>query len=558
MPTRLPSATRRGVLRLAATGALAAATGGTLTACSGSGAAPGASATPVTGGTVRWGAETEPVTLNPQLSMQNAVRPQLRNVFDSYLYKDPDGVYHPWLAESYEVGDDGLSVTLVLKEGVTFSDGEALDAAAVIANFDLLTSSGYKAGQTVSRRNLASWVQGGDERTVVFTLSAPDVLFLDYLAGPGVVPLSPSSLNHADLEAGGVNIHGTGPFVITDYRKGEGLRLTRREDYAWGPEALTGRQGPAHLETIEISYLPEASARIGALQSDQLDLIDGVAAQYVAQLDGVDGFSYQKVLNPGVPYSYHLNTSKPPLDDIRVRRALQQGVDYAALIDSLYYATAERAWGPVSTASPFYDEALTGALPYDAAAANALLDEAGWTGRDAEGYRTKDGTRLTVRTASDSQWIRDSRDALNLAIADALRTGLGVELVYRAVDSGSATALLDANDYEIYDQVYSASDIAQGLDAFFNSDPAKGTMNYGHVADDQLDQWLDEARALTDTAERTRIYNQVQSYVLNDLAALVPIYIPANSVATAAGTHGVLLDVAGGNIAAFYNVFVSK
>ena len=85
MPTRLPSATRRGVLRLAATGALAAATGATLTACSGSGAAPGASATPVTGGTVRWGAETEPVTLNPQLSMQNAVRPQLRNVFDSYL-----------------------------------------------------------------------------------------------------------------------------------------------------------------------------------------------------------------------------------------------------------------------------------------------------------------------------------------------------------------------------------------------------------------------------------------------------------------------------------------
>ena len=104
-------------LFLAGLTASAAAAAAGLAACS-----SGSSGEPVNGGTLRFGFETEPATLNPQLSSQDTVTPLLRNAFDSYVYRDADGVYHPWLAESYELSQDGLTLTLVLREGVTFSD----------------------------------------------------------------------------------------------------------------------------------------------------------------------------------------------------------------------------------------------------------------------------------------------------------------------------------------------------------------------------------------------------------------------------------------------------
>ena len=347
--------------------AAAAATG--LAACS-----SGSSGEPVNGGTLRFGFETEPATLNPQLSSQDTVTPLLRNAFDSYLYRDADGVYHPWLAESYELSQDGLTLTLVLREDVTFSDGETLTADAVVKNFEKFTQKDYTATNRVGRASLASW-KASDERTVVFTLSQPDNLSLAYLSSVGATPLSPAALSSGDLKAGGPGIAGIGPFTITDYQQGSSLTFTRREDYAWAPEDLTGRQGAAYLDAVEVSFLPEASTRVGSLQSGQVDIIYGVPAQNVAALDGVGGFSYEEVLNSGTPYSLYLNISKSPLDDVRVRRAFQQAVDLDTLVDSVYYSTAKRAWSAISPVSSFYDSSLEGtSIAFDVDAANALLD----------------------------------------------------------------------------------------------------------------------------------------------------------------------------------------
>ena len=539
-------------LFLAGLTASAAAAAAGLAACS-----SGSSGEPVNGGTLRFGFETEPATLNPQLSSQDTVTPLLRNAFDSYLYRDADGVYHPWLAESYELSKDGLTLTLVLREGVTFSDGEALTADAVVKNFEKFTQKDYTATNRVGRASLASW-KASDERTVVFTLSQPDNLFLAYLSSVGATPLSPAALSSGDLKAGGPGIAGIGPFTITDYQQGSSLTFTRREDYAWAPEDLTGRQGAAYLDAVEVSFLPEASTRVGSLQSGQVDIIYGVPAQNVAALDGVGGFSYEEVLNSGAPYSLYLNISKSPLDDVRVRRAFQQAVDLDTLVDSVYYSTAKRAWSAISPVSSFYDSSLEGtSIAFDVDAASALLDEAGWTGRDSEGYRTKDGKRLTVRLVSGAIYVRDARDTLNLAIADEMKKNVGIEYVFEPVDEGTETERAEANDYEVFDNTYNAPDVATALDLLYNSDPAKGTIARGRYHDAKVDKWLNTARAETDQEARKATYAEFQGYVVGDQAYLLPLYVPRNSLAYSDKVHGTLLDPGAGSVFSAYNIWLS-
>lgn len=511
---------------------------------------------PISGGTLRFGYETEPTTLNPHLSSQDTVTPLLRNAFDSYLYRDAQGTYHPWLAESYQLSEDGLTLTLVLKEGVTFSDGQALSADAVVKNFEKFTEKSYTATNRVGRANLASW-KAADARTVVFTLTRPDNLFLAYLASVSATPLSPASLGAENLKSGGPGIAGVGPFTITDYQQGASLTFSKREDYAWAPEALTGRQGPAHLDAVQVSFLPEASTRVGSLQSGQLDIIYGVPAQNVASLNGTGGFSYQEVLNSGTPYSLYLNVSKSPLDDVRVRRAFQQAVDLSTLVEKVYYSTAKRAWSSISPVSSFYDPSLEGsAITFDTKAANTLLDEAGWTGRDSAGYRTKDGKRLTVRLVSGAIYVRDARDTLNLAIADQMKKNVGIEYIFQPVDEGTETERSERNDYEVFDNTYNAPDVATALDLLYNSDPAKGVIARGRYSDSQIDEWLNTARAETNQETRKRTYASFQNYVVKEKAYVLPLYVPRNSLAYSDKVKGTLVDEGSGSVFNAYNIWL--
>ncbi|WP_172191860.1 ABC transporter substrate-binding protein [Actinomyces faecalis] len=546
------SLNRRSFLQLSALSTITAAG---LSACgSPSSSTSVAVTTPVTGGTLRLGYETEPATLNPQLSSQDTVAPLLRNAFDSYLYRDEEGVYHPWLAESYEVSEDGLNVTLVLKEGVTFSDGSALDADAVLANFDKLAQSDYTATNSVGRSNLTGWAKGEDERTVIFTLSQPDNLFIAYLSALGSTPLSPASLDDGGLKGGGPTIAGTGPFTITAYQQGSSLTFSKREDYNWAPEALTGRNGAAYLDGIEVSFLTEAATRTGALQSGQVDMIYGVPAQNVKGFS-TGGFAYEEVLNSGTPYSLYLNVSKSPLEDLRVRQAFQKAVDLDTIITSIYYGTAKRAWSSLSPTSSFYNQELeAGSITYDVDAANALLDEAGWTGRDEEGFRTKDGERLTVRLVSGAIYVRDSRDTLNLAIADAMKKNVGINYVFEPVDSGTETERADANDYEVFDNTYNSPDPALALDLLYNSDPAKGVIARGRYNDTTIDQWLNSARSQTNQEQRAQIYDQFQTYTVTEQAYLLPLYVPRNSLAYSDKVQGTLVDTGSGSIFSAYNI----
>ncbi|MEN3615454.1 ABC transporter substrate-binding protein [Plantactinospora sp. ZYX-F-223] len=536
--------------------ALASCLALTLAACSPGttgGTPAGAAGPPRSGGSLTWGIETEPITFNPHLYAQAKARLLVWNSFESLLTHDRTGAPVPWLATGYQASPDGLAYTLKLRTDVTFHDGERFDAAAVKANIDQLRQPGYAPTvAAVQLRNLKT-VEVLAPDTVRFVLTAPDVLILDFLASPQGAQISPQSLRTArNIKAGGTDVVGTGPFILDRYVPGQEVRYRKNPAYNWAPPTA-GHTGPAYLEQITYRFLKESSVRVGALTANQVQLIEGVPATDQQLITGNPNLRLIRELNSGSAYSYYFNVSHPPFDDERVRRAFRDAVDVDAVLQAVYRDTATRAWSVVSPASRLYDKRFEGTYGGNAARANALLDAAGWTRRDAAGYRVKDGRRLTVRLLQSAPYVRDRRDILAQAVQAAVKQSAGIDLAISVVDQGTATEALNGNRYEVFDNSRADTDAGAALNLLLHS---AGAINRTQVNDPELDRLLAAGQATGDPVQRARIYADLQQRVVADQALLLPLYAPADQIAASTAVGGIGFEPTAGVPASAYDLWI--
>ncbi|MFC9893752.1 ABC transporter substrate-binding protein [Nocardia sp. NPDC127579] len=506
-----------------------------LTACGGTDSGTGESGPPRSGGALTWGVETEPTTLNPHLNGQSNTHLMLRNVFESLLARTPEGAYVPWLAGGHEISPDGLTYTFTLREGVKFTDGSPLTAAAVARNFTMMQDVSYSGGWSAGPLSHLAGVTPRDERTLVFSLKDPYAPFLDFAAGFPVI--SPTAWDKPQLKAGGPEIAGTGPFILDRYVKGQELHFRKNPDYNWAPQNAA-HQGPAYLDEVTYRFLPESSVRTGALTSGQVDLIEGVSGNDASLFDGNPEFTYQRALNNGSPYTLYWNARFGPAADEKVRKALNNSVDVGAVLQSIYRGQRTRGWGIASSVDTlFYDKSIEGAYGADKAAANRLLDEAGWTARDSEGFRTKDGQRLTIELVQAQSTVRDQREVLLQAVQAQAKQNAGIDLKLSYVDLGTYAEHRKNNTFGA---IANSDTLTGGIDIENHWYPptALGTLNYSRATDPELSGWLRAAAATTDTAERARQYGLLQRFALVDKAYGLPLYIPENQIAAAAHVHG--------------------
>ncbi|WP_089156315.1 ABC transporter substrate-binding protein [Micromonospora sp. NBS 11-29] len=517
--------------------------------------AAGAAGQPRAGGTLTWAVETEPITLNPHQYAQAKARLLVWNTFESLLTYDPQGKLVPWLATGWQAAPDGRSYTLTLRDKVTFSDGTPFDATAVKANFDKLREPGYAPTvAAVQLRNLDT-VRVLDPRTVQLTLTRPDVLILDFLASPQGAQVSPKSLRGAkNLKAGGVDVAGTGPFVLDRYVPGQELHYKRNPAYDWAPPTAT-HTGPAHLDGITYRFLKESAVRVGALTSGQVQLVEGVPATDQPLVTGNPKLRLSRQLNSGSAYSYYFNTSHAPFDDLRVRQAFREAVDVDTVLKSVYRDTATRAWSVISPSSPLYDKRLEGGYGGDVGKANALLDQAGWSQRDPDGYRVRDGKRLTVRLVQAAPYVRDRRDVLAQAVQAAVKQSAGIDLAISLVDQGTAQKAFDTNQYEVFDNSRADTDAGAALNLLLHS---TGGINRTRVDDPGIDRLLDTGQATADPARRTSIYADLQQRVVADEALLLPLYAPADQIAASTSVGGVRFEPTAGVPASAYDLWIGN
>lgn len=523
--------------------ALAPALQGCGTSTAGAASPKAAAGKPVEGGTALYAVDTEPVSWDIHASPQDITGEIQRNVFDSLVFEDASGTFHPWLATKWQAADDLKSYTFTLRQDVKFSDGTAFDAAAVKANFDRVVDPATKSQLAASLLGPYTGTTVVDQYTVKVEFSEPFAPFLQAASTAYLGFYSPAAItaHGSSLSAGGPANIGTGPFTFASYTKGQSAVFNKNPHYNW-PPANAGHTGPAHLDGVTVRFLPEGATRVGALTSGQVHVARAVPAVDIKQLTASPNVSLVAKDKPGGNYLIFMNASKAPFDDVNVRKAVLHGIDIDSDVKSVYFGRYERAWGPLSSATPGYDKTLANSWAYDPATANSLLDQAGWTGRDGDGYRTKGGKTLTLDwPVLPAEYITDQRDVLGQAIQADLKK-VGVKVDRPAPDIGTYLKQVYGGQTDFVDFSW-ARDEPDVLWLLFNgkSTPATGGQNATFVSDQQLTDWTNQARATLDPAARAQLYAKVQERVI-DQAYVVPVYVPQTITGVAKTIQGLGFD----------------
>jgi peptide/nickel transport system substrate-binding protein len=490
-----------------------------------------ASVPPHAGGTLNFGIATDTAIIDPSITGSSITALIARNVVDSLVGQAEDNRFTPWLAERWEVNEGNTRYIFHLRQGVTFSDGTPFDAAAVKYNFDRILDPKTTSSYARSLLGPVDSIAAPDERTVVVSYRQPFAPLLQGLSLPYLGIQSPAYLLKAESTTN--TIVGSGPFVLDRFTRGSGSRLSRRGDYNWGPGYAT-HTGPAYLDAIVFKYLPEASVRLGALNSGQLQAIDELPPVNFRSVQANDRLQIVTRENPGVNFSLFLNISKAPFEDVTVRRAFQSAVDVATAVKAVYFGTIRPADNILSPTTLYYDPAMASTWGLDLGKANRLLDEAGWTQKDSAGIRSKDGRRLSVHFVYDSATVSASDVTLAQAVQFSVKKA-GFDLVLDPVDAGGFAARTAAGDYDIASLYYVRAE-PDILRSVFHSAyiPPKGA-NVARV--DSLDATLSEAVGAPDE-ERKRLYGEIERQVIAQAYA-VPLYVAAYRLAATRNLHGI-------------------
>ncbi|REJ04547.1 ABC transporter substrate-binding protein [Microbacterium bovistercoris] len=540
----MPAFTARRLLPLAA---IAAASALVLSACS----APSGGDAASEGGELVWaieGANLSAGKMDPQVSQLDVTAMVQRQVLDSLVFQESDGSFSPWLAKKWTVSDDGKTYTFELRDDVTFTDGTPFDAEAVKANFDRIVDPATKSAQAKAMLgdDLYAGTAVKDAHTVEVSFTQPYAPFLQAASTAQLGFWSPKVLkNSADkLAAGGPDVSvGTGPFVLSEYTADQEIVYTRNDDYAWGPD---GAKAPA-IETLRVEILPEASVRAGVVSSGEADVASQLPPNAVGDLG--DDITVEAKEYPGLPYSLFLNEKYGVFADQKVREAFSLAIDVDAAVEQIFFGEFPRAWSILGPTTPGYDESLEGTWAFDADKANALLDEAGWTERDADGIRMKDGKRLSARWIAWTP-IPEDRTALANAVQSDLKK-VGFEITREALEPAAYNEQYGPKTYDITDWDFSGVD-ADLLRSHLGTD---GFQNASQVSDPAVDELLADGLASSDPAQRNGIYTEVQQWNAEHVA-IVPLYVNSAITAQNDDVKGLAYDLYGRPL--FYGVSVAR
>jgi peptide/nickel transport system substrate-binding protein len=513
--------------------------GGALAACSPRGGAPNpttaqGSSTPRPGGEIVYlNAHLNPAYAQQQINSWHTL--QVWAQFVEYLfYYDAAGQLRPHLATGYTANDDFTTFTIDVSPGVTFSNGEPLDAEAVALNLNVQGLGDEELG-ILRVANIPEVYQEAvpvGDNAVEVRLSEPFPGFIPILAGTSTTGiLAPATLTLSLEEQGDLkNTFGTGPFVVDSWVPSKEIVLTRRDDYAWSrPDAP--HDGPAYLERITIQQLKEDALRVGALDSGQVQLIHYTQPTEEQRLQE-SGFTVLDSFIPGSVWGLHIRLTAPHLDDIRVRRALTHAIDRQEIVDTLYPPTWKVATGPLNSGTPGAVD-LSDRFAYDPELANRLLDDAGWTERDAEGYRTKNGEQLRV-IDYPSVFITTSKADLQLIAQQWKRVGVRLEL--KNVDFANYNTVTADPEVSLY-EIHWACPYPNFLWRWWHS----SQQNQFMAPSAELDRILESITKAPDDDAAYAAAAEAQKYVI-DNAYFIPVHEFPQNFAAAPQLKGVAAD----------------
>lgn len=406
---------------------------------------------------------------------------------------DESGALIPYLADSFDLDADSLTLTIQLRDGVKFHDGTVCDAEAVKWNLEEFKASGR------SEINDVESIEVVDPLTVVCHLSkwnnaiADSVLFI---AGRIV---SPTYFKNNGKDAAIANPIGTGPFKFVEWERDVRIVYEKNEDYRV--------EGQPRLDGIEIVFMPDSTTIVSAMRAGEIDAIGNVDAT-VADAMGVDGLEpISRPLTTGtvmfgiMPTS---NDSSLPIYDIKVRQAISHAIDAEAIAEM--YANQGWAytnqWAPPGAWS--YNEETVG-YPYDVEKAKQLLADAGYP----DGFKCKGYV--------------NSGDVKLMEITQAYLAEVGIEMEIIPIESAKENEMTGINgtwDGLLRWAGRGEADIAPVYERTLTDEGVRCVGGVLHPED--IRELIDAAKAAKTFEEKVEISKELSKKVIDDYCLLIP------------------------------------
>ncbi len=441
-----------------------------------------------------------PLTMDPLDHTASFTTDVLDPMYESLLRFDQNLEVAPSLATKWSVDASGTQWTLVLRHGVSFHDGTPFNAQAVVASFGRLLDPDRGLAAAGRVRAIVKRVNALAPDTVLFTLFSSYAAFPRVLAVTPIV--SPLAEQQGKLSREAV---GTGPYKFLEWKTGEYVLEERNEQY-WGP-----RPALQHLKWI---WTSEPVLMNMSVLADAADIVNPLPPIFAEALARNRKVKLIQGLESRV-FWVALNTRRKPLDDIRVRQALNYATDREALVRTQLRGFGTPANSPLAPADFAYDPQTRG-YPYDLERAKSLLAKAGYA------------TGLTLRIAvqePDAQLV----EALQGMWANAHVT-LQIDRMENGVFSQAIFGSPAQKAQQGIDCVFASwasdnTDPTYQLDLLYRSDQwsPKGA-NLGFYANPQLDGLLQHAATELDTGKRKALYRQAQQIISDDAPHVLLYY----------------------------------
>lgn len=464
--------------------------------------------------TLVYGIQNDPTNLDPHVTVDGGAILVMGRSYGMLVELKP-GVPQPGqpidvvpdLAEKWDVSSDGLTYTFSLRQGLKFSDGTPLDAKAVKFSFDRLMAIKKSASTNIPQLKQTDAV---DATTVKMTLSEPFAYFLPSLGIYAAGIINPKVMEkdkNGDMgqEFLANNVMGSGPYVLGDWQRGQQITLNYNPNW-YGKE-------PA-IKKVIFKEVPEATNLASQMEKGDLDFMIPIATPQTLPLMGKPGVNVQEVPSFLLSLAY-LNNTKPPLDNVKVRQAMNYAINYDEMIQQLLKGKGRRLRGPLAFGMEGYDESLKG-YDYDVNKAKQLLKDAGMP----------NGFDLTLTYASEG-----APGADDVAQASqAYLSQVGIKVKIEKVAEPTRRERIDKGDF-----VWSVGGWTPPLpippwtmSKWYDSANKGIAGDRAFYSNPKVDDLIRKAPTILDAKQRIAMYQEAQKIVVDDAPYI--LYSQANQL----------------------------
>ena len=459
------------------------------------------------GGTFIFGRGGDSVGLDPALEEDGESFKVCDNIYDTLIqYKDGSTDLEPGLAKSWESSEDGLVWTFHLRKGVTFHDGTPFNAEAVLFSLNRQhdkthpfhdVGGSYVYWVATGLAEIVDKITAVDEFTVQIRLKTAYSPFIYTIAITSFSIVSPTAVKKSGDEYSN-NPVGTGPFKFVQWDRGDKIVLVANENY-WG--------GRPKLDRVIFRSIPDNAVRLIELQRGGLHAMEFPNPDDLQQIQ--DDETLELLSQPGTNIGYlALNMDKPPLDNLKVRLAINHAINKAEIIKHLYQGLGIPAKNPIPPTMWSYDDTIED-FDYNPKLAKKLLAEAGYP----NGFETTLWALPVPRP-----YIPDGR-----ALAEVLQSELrniGIQTKIVTYDWGTYLEKTKNGEHDMAMLGWSA-DLGDPDNFFYfllsKSSAEKPAGNIAFYRSDAMQNVLEQARSISGKDKRISLYKQAQQIFHKDV-----------------------------------------